>query len=88
MTIEQFLRGCFDCGYEAAIVLQPTGVWRISVYKGGDIYEARYKCAEAMTFEAALVAFEAEPWGVSTKEFIAATIKAQSLGGWSAEGTE
>jgi hypothetical protein len=80
MMIEEFMRGCFDCGYEAAVILTPDGVWRISVYQGPNAYEAPYKAAEAATFEAAFAAFESEPWGPSTKDAIA---EAQRLGGWS-----
>lgn len=79
MTIEQFLRGCFDCGYEASVQLMPDGEWRISVYEGPNAFEGRYKVAEGSSFEAALKAFETEPWGPSTKDAIA---KAQAAGGW------
>lgn len=79
MTIEQFLRGCFDCGYEAAVMLHPSGVWRISVYEGSDVFTSRYRKAEGSTFAAALETYTTEPWEPSAKDAIAA---AQALGGW------
>ena len=79
MTIEHFLRGCFDCGYEAAVILTPEGVWRISVYDGANVYESRYRVSEGLSWEAAEHNFADAPWTPSTKDAIAA---AQAAGGW------
>ena len=83
MTIEEFLRGCFDCGYEACVTLRTDGAWQLSVYESSNVYEARHKFAEATSFAAVLAALEAEPWGMSTKDAIAA---ARTLGDWPGSG--
>ena len=80
MTIEQFLRGCFDCGYEAAVTLSPDGVWHLSVYEGANVFESRYRAAEGASFALALAAFDAQAWNLSTKDAIA---EARRIGSWS-----
>lgn len=85
MTIEQFLRGAFDVGHEAAVIAQTHGpgsggFYRISVYRNADdVYYSEYRQAEGETWEEALAAWEAAAWTESTADSIK---HARERGGW------
>ncbi len=68
MGIEQFLRGCFDCGYESSVFLYPDGRWHIGVYEHSDLYNARFKSGGGATFDEAMEAFGIAEWRASTAD--------------------
>lgn len=85
ISIEGFLRGCFDVGYEASVVAQthgPEGVsfFRISVYRNAaDVFHSEYRAAEGSTWAQTLTDWESAPW---TESIADAMASARAAGGW------
>jgi hypothetical protein len=60
-TVDQFIAGCFDCGYGVSLFLEPEGfvIW---VYEGSWSSEARSRRGMGHTWADAFADYQAQDW--------------------------